>query len=451
MENTLYAGFSRVNINPETGTLISGYFVDRFAKGVLDDLEVNCAAFRAGKKTAVLMSIDHVGIYRDTMDYFIDSICRATGLPEETVYLHVTHTHTSGPFFEPDTTDEKILRYREFLCHRVTDAAKYALSDLRPARMGTAKSQAPGIAFIRRYVMKDGSVKTNPGVNNPEIDHPVGITDEEVGVIRLDRDGGETIVIANFGCHPDTIGGEYISADWPGFVRRTVEKSIDNTRCILLNGAQGDVNHVNVHPGPGYMNEMFIDFDGVARGYAHARHMGRVVAAAVLQVYDKVDYEEVDSLRFMKREVAIPSHMPAPEELPEARHIAELHLAGRDAELPYQEMELTTRVAEALRMLRLEHGPAYFSMPLTALCVGDAAFFGVPGEPFNAVGRGLKTAEGWKLVLPTINTNAKEGYFPMMDSYTEGGYEARSSRYGAGAAEKIVEEGKKMLRELRKD
>lgn len=444
----LYVGVSRVNINPETGTLISGYFIDRFVKGVRDDLEVNCAAFSLGDKKAVLMSIDHVGIYRDTMEFFIDSVCKATGLPKEAVYLHVTHTHTSGPFFEPDTKDEKILRYRTFLCSRITDAAIYALSDLKPAKMGTAKSQAPGIAFIRRYVMKDGSVKTNPGVNNPMIEHPVGSTDEEVNIIRFDREGGESVVIVNFGCHPDTVGGELISADWPGFVRRTVEKSIDNTFCIMLNGAQGDVNHVNVHPGPGYMNDMFIDFDGVARGYGHARHMGRVVAGAVLQVYDKVEYEEPESIRFLKREVAIPSNMPKEEELPEARHIAKLHNEGRDAELPYKEMELTTKVAEALRMLKLEHGPAAFSMPLTALAIGKAAFFGVPGEPFNAVGRGIKKAEGWKVIMPTINTNAKEGYFPMMDSYVEGGYEARSSRYGAGVAERIIEKGMEMLDEI---
>lgn len=174
-----------------------------------------------------------------------------------------------------------------------------------------------------------------------------------------------------------------------------------------------------------------------------------MIAGAVLQVYDKAEYEAPESIRFLKRETAIPSNMPKEEELPEAGYIVKLHREGRDAELPYKEMELTTKVAEAFRMLRLEHGPENFSMPLTVLAIGKAAFFGIPGEPFNAVGRGLKKAEDWKVIMPTINTNAKEGYFPMMDSYAEGGYEARSSRYGAGAAERIIEKGVEMLDEIR--
>ena len=61
-----------------------------------------------------------------------------------------------------------------------------------------------------------------------------------------------------------------------------------------------------------------------------------------------------------------------------------------------------------------------------------------------------KEAEGWKLVLPCCNTNAKEGYFPIIDSYLEGGYEARISNFKAGVAEKIIEIGLEILSELKK-
>ena len=37
--NTLQAGFSRVNVNPMMGIPIRGYFNERLASGVLDDLE----------------------------------------------------------------------------------------------------------------------------------------------------------------------------------------------------------------------------------------------------------------------------------------------------------------------------------------------------------------------------------------------------------------------------
>ncbi len=105
-----------------------------------------------------------------------------------------------------------------------------------------------------------------------------------------------------------------------GFARKFVEKAIDNTKCIFFNGAQGDVNHVNVHPSAGDFNDMFNDFDGCSRGYGHARHIGRVIAGAVMQVYDKVKYVEVDGIRSSVDRVEIPSNMPTAEELPIAKN-----------------------------------------------------------------------------------------------------------------------------------
>ena len=65
------------------------------------------------------------------------------------------------------------------------------------------------------------------------------------------------------------------------------------------------------------------------------------------------------------------------------------------------------------------------------------------------MGRALKDALGWSLVLPCCLTNGNEGYFPTMDAYQEGGYEARSSIFKPGVAEAIVRAGLDMLAELR--
>ena len=127
----------------------------------------------------------------------------------------------------------------------------------------------------------------------------------------------------------------------------------------------------------------------------------------------------------------------------------ELHTAGKDHEIPYKGMMLTTVVARAARMVRLENGPDAFEMPLSAIAIGPVAMLGLPGEPFTGVGRGLKEAEGWELILPTCNTNAKEGYFPMLECYEEGGYEAGSSNFKAGVAELLIEAGISMLNSLK--
>ncbi len=448
--NQLKAGFARVNVTPPLGIPIRGYYKPRFAEGVLDELEINALALSCGEDAVVVLSMDHCGMEQTLSDRFAAQVSRATGLPKEAILIHATHTHTGPSLAVEDEREPGLVeQYIQLLDHKFADAAVLALADRKPAKMAWAVGQAPNIAFVRRFRMRDGSIRTNPGVNNPDIVAPIGDVDERVNVLRFDREDGENLVLVNFGNHPDTVGGNLISADWPGFARRTLEKALDNTRCIFCNGAQGDVNHVNVHPELGYLNDMFMDFDDVSRGYGHARFMGRVVAGAVLQVYDKAAYTDVDSIRFGQRCIRIPSQLPKAEDMEEAHRINDLHNAGKDDELPYKGMMLTTVVAEAARMVRLEHGPEDFSMTLSAVAIGNVVLAGIPGEPFTGIGRSIKEAEGWDLVLPMCLTNGCEGYFPMKEAYDEGGYEARSSNFEAGVAERIIKQSTALLDSLR--
>lgn len=450
--NKLNVGFARTNITPMRQIELAGYFVKRQMSGVLDELEINALALESEGKRILMIAADLVNIVTPLANACRADISNATGVPADAIFIHGTHTHT-GPVIDVNhpniaTEEERALvaEYVNFLRRRMVDVSLSALEDLKPAKMGYGVGKASNIAFIRRYRMKDGSVRTNPGVNNPDILHPIGELDESVNVVRFDREGADSIAFVNFADHPDTVGGDKISADWPGFVRKTVEKSLDNVKCIFFNGAQGDVNHVNVHPTGGYLNDMFMDFDDVARGYRHAQYMGRVVAGSLLQVWDKVEYTDVESIGFAQKVATVPSHRPDPSEMAEAHRINNLHIAGKDDELPYTGMMLTTILADARRKVRLEHGPDSFDMRFSAVSIGKVAIFGIPGEPFNSIGRAVKAeANGWDLVIPCCLVNGSEGYFPSTDAYVEGGYEARGSIFKEGIAERIVENGIELL------
>lgn len=443
----LKVGFNRVDVTPVLGVKISGYYKTRIADGILDNLEVSTVAFECDDKKAVMLSVPHCGLKREIIAEFAAEITKATGLNKEQILIHTTHTHT-GPWVRPENMSELENEYKAYLCRRLADSAKMALDDLSPAKMGFGMGTAPNVSFVRRFRMKDGSLQTNPGVNNPDIVAPVGDIDDSVNVVRFDRECGDTVVIVNFANHPDVVGGNKISGDWPGMLTHEVEHTLENTKCAFFNGAQGDVNHVNVHPTGGYLNDMFMDFDDVARGYKHARYIARVVLGGVLQAFDKVEYVDVDSISYVQNTINMPSNRPDPKDLPEAERINALHEAGKDSELPYKGMMLTTVVAEAARMLRLKDGPDAFDMELSGLRVGPVAFVGVPGEPFNGIGKGIKAAGTHRMILPMCLTNGSEGYFPMQDAYDEGGYEARSSNFKSGVAEFIVTESTKLLKEL---
>jgi len=178
--------------------------------------------------------------------------------------------------------------------------------------------------------------------------------------------------------------------------------------------------------------------------------MARVVTGGVLQAFDKVKYVDVDRIHTIRRTINVASNMPTAEELVQAEKIHALHEAGRDAELPYSGMMLTTMVAEAGRMVKLKDGPASFPMELSGIAIGPVALIGIPGEPFTGIGRGLKEVPGWDMVLPCCLTNGNEGYFPMQEAYDEGGYESQSSFFKAGVAEFLIEEGTKLLTDMKK-
>lgn len=445
----LSVGFARVNITPPMGIPIAGYYKVRLAERVLDDLEANALAISDGKETLLLVSVDILELLSPYSDPIREEIARETGVPSDHILLCCTHTHT-GPKLNGDEAPALQRAYFGFLRSRLVDVCRFALADRTPARMGYAVSRAPRIAFIRRYRMKDGSIRTNPGVRNPDVIAPVGQVNDRVAVVRFDREGADSVALVHFGCHPDTIGGCVISADWPGYARRTLEKTLDHVKCVLFNGAQGDVNHVNTEPEPGDLNDLTMDFDDVMRGVGHSRHMGRAVAGAALQVFDKVRYAEDTAVRAAQTVISCPSNRPRPEELPLARQIDALHRAGRDDEIPYQGMMLTTVVAEADRMLQLEHGPDAFSLRVSAASVGPVAFAGVPGEPFTETGRAIEAAPDWDLTLPLCCVNGYENYFPLMRDFEEGGYEARSCLFRAGVAESVTDACLALLAKLRR-
>lgn len=451
--NNLKVGFSTVNVTPSLGHYIAGYFIPRYAKGILDELVVNTLVLECGEQKIALISVPTSSIPKDISDPWAEKVEAVTGIPRKNIFLSATHTHT-GPLIRNKENDEamteRVIAYRAFLSERIANAVQLALADVKPARMGYIYGYAPErVAYIRRYKMKDGSTFTCPPINDPNIDHPIGELDQRVNVLRFDREGGETIVLVNYGLHADTINGEMLSGDWPYWMAKTLDKALDGVKCIFFNGAEGDVGSTNVHPTGGDMNDTEISFDNEMKSPGMARFVGRALAGTVLQVFDKVYYVDVDDIGITEKVIEIPSNMPNPEDMPLAKKYKQLHDEGRDDEIPYTAMQLTTVVAEATRMCLLENGPETFSLNLTGLKIGPVAFVGIPGEPFTEIGVEIKKAEGWELILPCCLTNGAMGYFPMMSAYDEGGYEAKTSRFKAGVAEIIIDEAKKLLDEMR--
>ena len=432
------AGFSKVCINPPYGSPIVGYYEERLVKGIHDDLFVKATAFDDGEKKAFVITVDVCYMRQYHYDNCKKAIKDATGVNDDAIFINCSHTHT-GPLLGVDFASEKksTEEYDKFVVDCIRDAAVYALSDLDEATVETASSVAKNISFIRRYRMKDGSVQTNPGVNNPNIDYPLGTPNETIKVIKIKRQNSDDIVMLNFGTHSDSVGGDYISGDYMNYACDIMERAVPGTKCMFLLGCQGDVNHVNTNPTKGEAAISVIDFDGVPRSNAHAEHMGRIIAGAALSVYSITEEVKADKISYASSKVELPSHQEN-DRLDEAKHIHDFYANGRADELPYKEMELTTVVAEAERILRLQNGPQSFDFYISAVKIGDLVFAGIGGEPFTEIGNRICEGSPFKETVLCCLTNTEGGYIPNRAAYEEGGYEARTCELKPGSDDILI-------------
>lgn len=461
IKNTLQAGFSRVNITPPLGTPLIGYYnvVERLAGVIMDELEVNTLAVSDGNNTVVLLSADLLLIRNAATLEYRQCVADATGLPLDNIILSCTHTHSGPMTVKSDVNEHRIKggQYLDFLKARFCDGAKLAIADLKPAKMGWAVGHAPNVSFIRRYVMKNGSVRTNPDGYEKDIVRPVNVADDRVNVLRFIREGGKEIALANFGTHACSLhDNDMVSADFPRFVRESVEAVLP-AHCIFFSGAQGDINHKDFKRNKDHNADAYVmKHDDIYRGYNHtgnitAKHVGYAVGGAVLQVYGDMEWVDVDNVSSICGMCTVPTNKAKPEEIPWAQKVMDLHNAGKDNEIEHdpERIKVGHVVARASRMLRLQNAPDTYDIAVCSVRIGPAAFVGIGGEPFNNVGVALKEGSGFEITLPMCCTNGYQGYYPMMECYEEGGYEAGSSPFAPGCAEKLIEVCLDLLNKLK--
>lgn len=430
-------GFARKIITPPLGTPMSGYFEPRYAKGIHDDLFANAVAFDDGERRAVIITLDLCGLknqeYADRYKRIISDFCK---IPVEAIILNCSHTHT-GPIigFDESSGVASNAQYDEWLGTMLRDVAALAFADMSPAELSIGSGKVDGVAFIRIFRMRDGTVQTNPrDVEN--VLCPISEINNTANLLKIEREGKEDILAVNFGLHADTIGGEIISADFIGVMRNTVEAAIPNTKCIFLQGAEGDVNTRDIH------NLKRPD------GFGSALHIGRTIAGVVLGICGKTKRISAENISFLQKKVYIPTNREN-DRLEDAKEILVLYRAGRTDEIKVRQgMSPMTMAAEAIRIVRLENGPDEFEFELTALRIGELVIAALPGEPFCEIGKRIISESPFKMTMPLALTNGGEIYFPTGNIYEEGGYEATSTPIKKGADDILVNEMTELIKRI---
>lgn len=437
------AGYARCDITPPLGVSVEGYYEPRTAKGVLDPLMATAVAFDDGQNKAVVISVDVIGMNMAFMSILRAEVAKSANIGIDGVFICCTHTHL-GPAVAATGVANGYFPNREYtkwMTQRIADTARLAFADIAPSKFYYTRGEAKNISYVRRFRMKDGSVRTNPGVMNPDIDHPLGTPDVQTQLLIIKREGKKEIGIVNFQMHADTIGGELLSADYPKFVREVYERNVPDSLCMYVNGTEGNIGG----------NNFRVPREEYVWGYTRTKYIGKKIAMSVVSNYELAEEIKADEIRFAKKIITVKHNKGTPEELPDALALAKRYRElGSEEALPnVQGMLRTEMIAKACRIEIMEFLPDTHDLIVTALAVGDVVFAGFPGEPFVEVGKEIKQKSPFALTIPVCCANGYEGYYPVMSAYEEGGYEVLTARYVPGVAEELIKASLEIINSLK--
>ena len=418
----LKAGFARLDVTPPLGTFIPGAGFLRLSEKVLDPIYLNALAVSLDGETVIIVAADFLGIAIPHIEDLRELIADRTGVPAENVMIHALHQHSAIMLNSASKINNlhKDYHFLDVLYRKFGDVALLAAKDLTECTLSTGiRETDETLSFIRRYYMKDGTIATNPIGKSQEIQSRYADADNNVRLLRFTRKDAPDIALVNFQVHPDVIHQNVTSADWPGFVRKYVERDLDDTaHCLVTVGVQGDSNHCD------FLLPKYKD------GYDHSKHMGRVIANAALAIWDKTEPVTVDSLTSSMKVVYNKTRTEGEELYNEMKEMS------KDADGVIERDPSYTTYATMMRIINIrEKSPLYMKIPVSVINLGPVSFVGFGGEPFTQYGVNVRAACPDRFILTSCNTNGYEGYLVTTKAFEEGGYEASSSAFTPGLEE----------------
>lgn len=444
----LLAGVSRIDVTPPVGIMLAGTLRESPSRRVDRPLTATALALDDTGSAAIIVACDAIRLDVDMANEIRDTIADDLQLSRSQILLNVSHTHAApdappfADFLHEGGNEQARLHgaYWATFRDRVRAAANSAYAQMVPARLGV-QTGSVSIGVNRREVKDDGTLVLG---ENPE-----GVTDDTVGIVRIDDLAGKPIaMVVHYACHPDILGpkSDLISPDFVGAARDLAE-AVTGATALFLQGCAGDID-----PCSGIV----VGDDAITE----VRRLGGMLGCEAARIYLSVDVMKRRSHRIewqsaasvvtawkhepipaMPTAVAVRSCVTAlPLTEPPTRETAAADArAARDAETSARESNatlpelLTTsrryRWCELqLRTIDSSRWPSNLDLEVQVLRIGDLAIVAIPGEVFVEIGLAIKAASTVPFTFVCGYSNGVRFYIPTERAFDQGGYEVNSYR-----------------------
>lgn len=381
----LSAGVARVEITPLVGYPMGGYAARQGpSTGVHDPLFATVLVLKTDGMSIAIVSCD----LRSFPSERVIAMARQRKLADH-VLIAVTHNHSGPMTWEDQTWPSRERSWFAETEQKILNAIEEASKKVFPARIAAGFGEIY-LGHNRRKVEADGKV-TMFWRNAEKV--PTSPIDPTVGVIRVDDESGKPrAIIVNYACHAVMLGPDnrMISADYPGYLARRIEREFDGALCLFTQGGAGDVNP--------YLDKQPVD----QNGFGETEKMGNALAEEALKV-----------ARRLKPQVNTNASLRA------AAEVVEFH----------DRWDTKKKIRAGLTTLLINN---------------DIAIATMPGEPFVNLQIALrdKSEVAHTFLFGYTYSAGGEwvGYIPTIRAAAEGGYGAAyNTRIEVGAGEAMVD------------
>ena len=434
----LQAGFGRASIMPKASVpLAGGDWTKRYSTGEMDELSITCVALRQQEQTMLLYSMDLITATDNFVDPTKAAVSKATGVPQENILMNATHTH-SAPAIRNDF--DGVVEYRELFFKAAVQAASDAIADLAKAEIYYGSTMTEGMAFVRHYLLSDGSYAGSNFGNfeNGEILGHSTEADGELQLVKLARKNKKDVLLMSFPAHATFNGGSAqtkLSADFPGITRAYVEENADVLAAYFIGAAGDQISRSNIEGEGKFQKDAYRPYGEALGKYvvdalgALQKMKNTTMAFSTATFTGNSNKEKVEKFLEAKSVVAVAREygVSAPETVAAARE--------NGFSSYYEANAVKNRVS----------APPTRSMELRVMKLGNLGFVFAPYEMFSTQGMYIKQNAQCDMTFIVTNSEGDMGYMPSRKGIEIGSYEACVTDFAPGTAETLAEEFVKLL------
>lgn len=445
----LQVGVAEVDITPPVGFRTGGGYGEAISTGVDDPLLAKALVLRQGEVAAAIVISDLLSVPPDLSGRARQLASETTGIPAANIIVAATHNHGSPEYWGPlrdihhedDIRNEghdphELIDYQAQLVSAWAKAIETANSRLQPVACELVIAQQHGLAFNRRFHMRDGTVRFNPGRGNPGIIRTAGPVDTDLPILLFRETNNHNQPVASlttFAMHTAVHGGTTFSGDFPAVLERELRSKLgSNFVSLFAEGTAGDINHIDVS-NPDQL-----------RGRPEVERIGQALSGTVLN-----ELSNAKPLKSIELAVVTRTEQAPFQPVSEARYskaVSQLRNQRRHSFL--------TGVAAWRDCHRWRYTNKYSSgkKPLEVQAVrlnADTAIVTLPHEVFVEIGLAIKATSPFRNTIVISLAGDIDYYIPTRRAFEEGSYEVTTCPLDPGCGEVLLDTARSALNELK--